>query len=151
MKSSEGCRFNLVNKPQRILHIAQHLYLVIVKRIKTINLSGLNKGFSSKFHGHSQFWHETPEEGQRMHCLKHCKYNNKDKDNSLNSLNDKCYQTSSQKFRQTIYFTCSTWAAMSQKQPKNLSHERWRCSWSLYRNQVVQKHFGWVARTSMIR
>ena len=30
-----------------------------------------------------------PEEGQRTHQSKHCEYNNKDEDNSLNTLNDK--------------------------------------------------------------
>ena len=43
---------------------------------------------------------ETTEEGQRTYRLKHCKYNYKDEDNSLKTLKDKNYQTSSQKFRQ---------------------------------------------------
>ena len=37
-----------------------------------------------------------------MHRLKRCEYNNKDEGNSPNTLNDKNYQASPQKFRQMI-------------------------------------------------
>ena len=47
--------------------------------------------------------HKTPEEGQRMQGLKCSEYNNKDEDNSLNTLNRK-NQASSQKFRQMEFF-----------------------------------------------
>ena len=50
-------------------------------------------------HVRSKIQHETPEEGQRMHQPKHCEYNNKDKDDSSNTLNDKNHQASSQKLR----------------------------------------------------
>ena len=73
----------------------------MVNRIRIIYSCGVNKGFSSEFNAGSQVWHETSEEGQRMHQPKHCEYNNKYEDNSLNILNDKTYQVSSQKFRQT--------------------------------------------------
>ena len=42
-----------------------------------------------KFCVGSRVQQEIPEEGQRMHWLKCCDYNNKDEDNSLNTLNDK--------------------------------------------------------------
>ena len=70
--------------------------------IRTINPCGLNKGFVSKFFVDSRVWQETPEEGWRIHRLKHCEYNNKDEDNSLNTVNDKNYQASSKKFRQIL-------------------------------------------------
>ena len=38
---------------------------------------------------------QTPEEGQRTYQPKHCRNNNKDKDNSLKTLNDKNHQASS--------------------------------------------------------
>ena len=43
-----------------------------------------------------------PEEGQRTHWSKHCEYNNKDEDNTLNKLNNKHFQASSKKFRQIM-------------------------------------------------
>ena len=54
------------------------------------------------FHVGSRVWHEKPKENWKMHRPKCCEYNNKDEDNSPNTLNDKNYQASSQKFRQTI-------------------------------------------------
>ena len=72
----------------------------MVNWIRIIYPCGLNKGFSSKFHVGSIVRQETPEEGQRMHRPTHCEYSNKDEDNSLNTLNDKNYQDSFQKFRQ---------------------------------------------------
>ena len=42
-----------------------------------------------KFWVDSQVWHETPDEDQRMHQPKHCKYNNEYKDDSLNIFGDK--------------------------------------------------------------
>ena len=40
-----------------------------------------------------------------MHWPKHCEYNNKDEDNSLNTLNDKNYQASSQKLHvERVFF-----------------------------------------------
>ena len=77
------------------------MYLVMVKRIRTIYPHGLNKGFSLKFCVGSRVWQETPDEGQRMHRLKRFEYNNKDEENSLN---DKNYQVSSQKFRLIVLF-----------------------------------------------
>ena len=60
----------------------------MVNGIRTIYCCGLDKGFSSKFCVGSQVWQETSKEGQRMHQPKHCEYENKDEDNSLNTLND---------------------------------------------------------------
>ena len=48
--------------------------------------NGLNKGFSGKLCMGSWVWHETPEEGWRMHPPKHCKHNNEDEDNSSNKV-----------------------------------------------------------------
>ena len=63
----------------------------MVKRIRTIYPCGLNKGFSSKFSVRSKVRHEIPGHiGQNV---------NKDEDNRLNTLSDKNYQASSQKFR----------------------------------------------------
>ena len=75
----------------------------MVNGIRTIYPSELNEGFGSKFHVGSRVRHETPDEGRRMHWLKRCKYNDKDEDNSPNTLDDKNYQASSQEFIQTIF------------------------------------------------
>ena len=76
----------------------------MVNGIRIIYLDGLNKGFSLKFCVGSWVWHETAEEDWRTHLLK-SDYKNKDEHNSLNMLNDKNYQASSQKFRQIKYKT----------------------------------------------
>ena len=60
---------------------------------------GFNKGRSSKFRIGSQV-RRTPEEGRRTYRPRRCGNNNKDKDNSPKTLNDKNHQASSQKFRQ---------------------------------------------------
>ena len=57
--------------------------------VKGIYPWGLNKGFDLKLCVGSQAQHETPEENWRMHWLKHRKYNNKDEDNSLITLDVK--------------------------------------------------------------
>ena len=49
----------------------------------------LIKGFNSKFCVGSQDQPEIPEKDPRMHWPKHCDYDNKDEDNSLNALNNK--------------------------------------------------------------
>ena len=60
---------------------------------------GFNKGRSSMFREGS--WvRQTPEEGRRTYQPKRWGNNNKDKDNSPKTLNDKNHQASSQKFRQ---------------------------------------------------
>ena len=61
----------------------------MINGLRTINLKGLDKGYSSKFCVGSQIQHNTPEEGQRMHWLKHCEYNNEDEPNIPNTLSDK--------------------------------------------------------------
>ena len=61
--------------------------MVMVIGITTIYPHGLNK--SSKFCVGSQVQHKTLEEGQRMHRLKYCRYNNEDEDNSPNIISDK--------------------------------------------------------------
>ena len=60
------------------------------------------QGFSLRFCVDSRVQHETPEEGQRIYQPKRCEDNNEDEDNSQNTLRDKNYQTSTQKFRQVI-------------------------------------------------
>ena len=67
------------------------------------NPDGLNNGFGLKFHVGYQVRHKTPEEGCWSYQLKCFEYNNKDEDNSLNTLNDKNYLASSQKLWQIIY------------------------------------------------
>ena len=64
----------------------------MVNGIRTIYSCELNKGFSSKFCAGFRVQHETPEEGQNMHWLKHCE-NNKDEDNSSNTLSDRINMT----------------------------------------------------------
>ncbi len=60
------------------------------------------KGHSSKFRVGSRV-RQTPKEGWRTHRPKRCWNNNKDKDNSPKTLNDKNHQALFQKFRQLIY------------------------------------------------
>ena len=74
----------------------------MVNGIRASDPHGLNKGHGSKFHVVSWVQQETTEEGQRTYQPKHCKYNNKDEDNSSKTLNDKNHQASSQKFRQLM-------------------------------------------------
>ena len=74
--------------------------------IRTGDPHGFNKGCSSKFCEDSRV-RQTPEEGQRTYWPKRCRNNNKDEDNSLENLNDKNQQPSSQKFRQLIRFISS--------------------------------------------
>ena len=62
---------------------------------KSLPMPGINRWIS-------QVQHETSEEGQRTHQPKHSEYNNKNEDNSPNTLND-------QKFRQIRSMNnCST-------------------------------------------
>ena len=67
--------------------------------IRTGGPYGFNKGRSSKFCVGYQV-RQTLEEGWRTYRLKCCGNNNKDEDNSPQTLNDKNHQASSQKFRQ---------------------------------------------------
>ena len=67
--------------------------------IRTGEPRGFNKRRSSKFREGSRVG-QTTEEGQRTYRPKRCGNYNKDEDNSLNTLNDKNHQASSQKFRQ---------------------------------------------------
>ena len=60
---------------------------------------GFNKGRRSKY-GVGSLVQQTLEEGRKIHRPKRCGNNNKNKDNSPKSLNDKNHQGSSQKFRQ---------------------------------------------------
>ena len=57
-------------------------------------------GFGSKFCVSSRVPYEIPEEGWWTHRPKLYEYNNKDKDNSPNILNNNNYRASFQKFRQ---------------------------------------------------
>ena len=61
----------------------------MINGIRIIYLSGLNKWFGSKFYVGFRIRQETTEEGRRAHRPKQCEYYNKEKDNSLNTLNDK--------------------------------------------------------------
>ena len=58
--------------------------------IRTGDLRGLNKGRSSKFRQGFRF-RQTPEEGWKTYRPKRCGNNDKDKDNSPKTLNDKKY------------------------------------------------------------
>ena len=81
--------------------------MYLVNETRTIYPHGLNEGFSSKFCVGSRVQQETPEEGQKKHQPKHCEYNNKDDNDSQNTLNDKNYEASSQKFRQIMNFNAT--------------------------------------------
>ena len=59
----------------------------MVNGIRTIYIRILNKGFGLKFCVGFRVRHETSKEGQRVHRLKRCEYNNKD--TSPNTLNNK--------------------------------------------------------------
>ena len=56
--------------------------------IRTGEPRGFNKGRSSKFCEASRV-RQTPKEGRRTYRPKRCRNNNKDKDNSPKTLNDK--------------------------------------------------------------
>ena len=60
----------------------------MVNGFRTIN-KVLNEEFGSKFRVRSRVQHETPEEVRRTHRLKRYGHNNKDEDNSLDTLYDK--------------------------------------------------------------
>ena len=70
--------------------------------IRTDDPRVFNKGRSSEFREGSRV-RQTPEEGRRTYQLKRCGNDNKDKDNSPKTLNDKNHQASSQKFKQFRY------------------------------------------------
>ena len=72
--------------------------------IGTGDLRGFNKGRSSKFRKGSRV-RQTPEEGRRTYRPKRCvnNNNNKDEDNSPETLNDENHQASSQKYRQLVF------------------------------------------------
>ena len=61
----------------------------MVYEIRTSEPRGLNKEHGSKFRVGSRVRQETPEEVRRTYRPKRCEYNNKDEDNSLETLNDK--------------------------------------------------------------
>ena len=63
--------------------------------VNGIRASGLNKERGSKFRVGSQVRQETLEEDRRTYQSKGCEYNNKDKENSRKTLNDKNHQASS--------------------------------------------------------
>ena len=69
----------------------------MIDRIRTIDLGGLNKRFSSKFYEGFQIWNEgvrvlkdTPKENRKVHWPKHCVSDNKDEKKSpITSKNKK--------------------------------------------------------------
>ena len=73
---------------------------------RTSDLGGFNKRRSSMFRVSSRV-RQPPAEVRRIYRPKRCVNNNKDKDNSPKTLNDKNHQASSQKFRQNTmtFFT----------------------------------------------
>ena len=79
---------------------------VLLNRIKTIYLHGLNKGFSSKLCIGSHVQQETPEQVRRMHLPKCCQYVNDDEVSSLNIVHNKNHQALSEKFRLIISRGC---------------------------------------------
>ena len=76
----------------------------MVDGIRTGDPRGFNKGRSSKFRVCSRV-RQTPEEGRMTYRPKRCSNNNKDKDNSPKTPNNKNHQALFQKFRQLILFT----------------------------------------------
>ena len=78
------------------------LYTTAVIRIGTVYPRGLYKGLNLRFCVDSWVQQETHEESRRIYWLKRCKDANEDQDNCPNILTDKNYETSSQKFRQTV-------------------------------------------------
>ena len=96
------------NKVWWYFEILQEEFLSLrVFRLLSLSLLLYSQGFSwSVFQPSSgvlcQTWHETPEGSQKMHQPKCSEYNNKDEDNSPDTLSDKNYPASSQKFRQII-------------------------------------------------
>ena len=60
----------------------------MINGIRTGGPRGYNKGRNSKFRVGSRVW-QTLEEGQKTYWPKHCGNNNKDKDDSPKTLNDK--------------------------------------------------------------
>ena len=79
---------------------------------------GFNKGHSLKSRVGSRV-RQTPEEGCRTYWLKHCGNNNKDKDNSLKTLNDKNHRALSQKFRQLIALLTFYWKRICIQKSQN--------------------------------
>ena len=75
----------------------------MVNGIRANDHRGLNKRRASKFCVGYRARKKTTDKGRRTHWPKSCEYNNKDKDNSPKTLNDKNHQASSQKFRQLKY------------------------------------------------
>ena len=79
------------------LHLYCYIHNVLVDasfglwwtELETIYPHGSNKRFGSKFRVGSWVQDETPEEGRRTHRPKRCECNNKNEDNSLNTLNHK--------------------------------------------------------------
>ena len=102
----------------------------MVNGIRTVSSRKLDKKFSSKFRVGSRVRPDTPEEGRRMHQPKRYEYKNKDEDNCPNTLNDKRYQASTQKFKQIN--TCRSKIVFFWKNPSRASMAlyclvRWGC------------------------
>ena len=75
-------------KITRITYYSLTLVLGHGNWIKTIYHCGLKKGFGSKFLVGFLVRQGTPKEGRTTHQPKRCECNDKDEDNSLNTLND---------------------------------------------------------------
>ena len=73
----------------------------MANEIRTADPCGFNKGRSSKFHVGSRV-RQTPEVGRRTYRPKRCGNNNKDEDNSAETLNDKNYSYVSLKVQLNI-------------------------------------------------
>ena len=71
----------------------------MVNGLRASDTCGLNKGWGSKFCVNSRIQQKTPEEGRKIMN----EYDNKYKDNSPKTLNDKNHQASSQKFWQLTW------------------------------------------------
>ena len=63
----------------------------MVNGIRTMYPRGLNKGFAPKFYVGSRVRHETTEECRMTYRSRRYEYNNKDKNNSPNTLNNRNY------------------------------------------------------------
>ena len=71
------------------LHGTLNWILVLVNRIRRIYQRGVNKELDSKFHVSSRVWQDILEECRTKHRPKRYEYNNKGKDNSPITPNDK--------------------------------------------------------------
>ena len=97
---------------KRILTITQHLFSVMVNRIRPVCSRVSNKGFSLRFGVDFRVQLKTPEESRRTYRPKR-EYNNKYEINRPNIQSNNNYQASSKKFRHVFInriLNCLHWS-----------------------------------------